>query len=198
MQHLNGNLLAVVDVETTGLRPGYHDLIQIAVLPLDSTIKPLKTAMPFYLEMLPKRPENMDPEVTKVHRINLAELMQRAICPWKASELFESWFEKLGLPIGKRLSPIAHNWPFDRSFILDWLGEKAFSDFFDARFRDTMSAALFMNDRADLHSEKVPYPKVKLQYLCSQLGVSTDRAHDALQDCISTAEVYKRMISQAF
>ena len=34
--HLNGNLMAAVDLETTGTQPGYHEIIQIAVVPLDS------------------------------------------------------------------------------------------------------------------------------------------------------------------
>jgi len=197
MTHLNGNLLVAIDIETTGLRPGYHDLIQIAVLPLDASIKPLKSAPPFYMELAPKRPENIEPGASKIHRIDLAELMLRALCPWKASEYFEIWFEKLGLPHGKRLAPLAQNWVFDRGFIIDWLGEKAFSDFFDARYRDTMAAALFCNDHADFTNEKIPYPKVNLTYLASQLTVVNDRAHDALQDCITTAEVYRRMVSQA-
>lgn len=196
MQHLNGNLLCAIDIETTGITPGKHDLIQIAILPLDSQIKPLKSASPFYMELMPKRPENIEKDATKVHRINLAELMQRAICPWKASEYFEEWFQKLGLPFQKRLAPLAQNWPFDRSFIIDWLGETSFSDFFDGRFRDTMTAALYLNDRADFRSEKIPYPKVNLTYLCSQLGVNNDRAHDALQDCLATAECYRRMLQQ--
>ena len=32
--HLNGCLMAAVDLETTGTRPGYHEIIQIAVVPL--------------------------------------------------------------------------------------------------------------------------------------------------------------------
>ena len=194
MQHLNGNLLCAIDVETTGTLPGYHDLIQVAILPLDAQIKPLKSAMPFYMELMPKRPENIQEGANKVHRIVLAELMQRAICPWKAADYFEEWFEKLRLPFGKRISPLAQNWPFDRGFMIDWLGEKSFADFIDSRYRDTMTAALFENDRADFKNEKVPYPKVNLTYICSQLGVVNERAHDALQDCIATAESYRRMI----
>jgi hypothetical protein len=46
--HLNGHLLAAIDLETTGTRPGYHEIIQIACVPLDSDIKPLAGATPFY------------------------------------------------------------------------------------------------------------------------------------------------------
>jgi DNA polymerase III epsilon subunit-like protein len=39
---LNGNLLASIDLETTGLQAGYHEPIQIAVAPLNSDIRPLE------------------------------------------------------------------------------------------------------------------------------------------------------------
>ena len=46
MIHLNGNILCAVDVETTGLEVGFHEIWQIAVLPLDSNIKPNKDILP--------------------------------------------------------------------------------------------------------------------------------------------------------
>lgn len=54
--HLNGHIMAAVDVETTGLRPRYHDVIQVAVVPLNSDFKPLEGALPFYGEMQPRHP----------------------------------------------------------------------------------------------------------------------------------------------
>ncbi|MBN2022375.1 MAG: hypothetical protein JW809_06230 [Pirellulales bacterium] len=42
--HLNGNLLASIDLETTGLQAGHHEPIQIAVVPLNSGIRPLEGA----------------------------------------------------------------------------------------------------------------------------------------------------------
>lgn len=197
MLHLNGNLLCAIDVETTGVIPGQHDLIQICVLPLNSDLKPLREILPFYMEMQPKRPENVDHNAMKVNRLNFAELLLRATDPYKASDLFEEWFERLKLPFNKRISPLAHNWPFDRGFILDWLGQKTFEYIIDGRFRDTMTAALFANDRSCFNNIPTPYPKVNLTYLASQLKVEHKelRRHDALQDCIITAEIYHRMMT---
>ena len=55
--HLNGCLMAAVDLETTGTRPGYHEIIQIAVVPLDSDFKPLADVRPFYTLVKPNHPE---------------------------------------------------------------------------------------------------------------------------------------------
>jgi DNA polymerase III epsilon subunit-like protein len=196
MIHLNGNLLCAVDTETTGTVPGKHDLIQVCILPLDSELKPLKDINPFYILLKPKRPENADPDAMRVHKIPMSDLVNQGIDPYEAEILFEEWFNKLGLPHNKKISPLAQNWPFDRGFILDWLGVPAFEQFFDRYYRDTMVAALFCNDLADFKVEQTPYPKVNLKYLASQLKVEHDRAHDALGDCVVTAEVYRRMLTR--
>jgi len=194
--HLNGNLLCAIDVETTGIIPGYHDIIQLAILPLDASIKPLKMQgiRPFYLEIVPKLREHNDPRASGVTHLQLAEIIARGVTPDDAEELLRGWFEKLGLPENKKISPLAQNWPFDRSFIMEWLGQSMFEELFDGRYRDTMSAALFCNDMSDWKAEEIPYKKVNLGYLASTLKVEQIKAHDALSDCVTTSEVYRRMM----
>lgn len=195
MQHLNGNLLCAIDVETTGFDPQKNDVIQLCVLPLDAEIRPLKSVMPFFVEMIPKRPQNVDREASKVHRLNMAEIMSRGIDPWKAVDLFDEWFQNLGLPINKKITPLAHNWPFDREFVKEWIGGPiSFEGYFHHLYRDSMAASIFMNDRADFRGARYPYPKNSLSYLGTIFGVENQKAHDALQDCITTAEIYRRLI----
>lgn len=195
MQHLNGNLLCAIDVETTGLDPTKHDLIQLCVLPLDNFIRPLQTVRPFYVNMKPKRPENIDRGAGKVHRIDLARLIIDGLDPWKAVDLFDEWFQKLNLPVNKKIVPLAHNWVFDRAFVMEWIGGPvSFDSMFDYHYRDSMVAALYLNDRADHHNEKFPFPKVSLGYCCNCLDLQNPNAHDALADCVTTAELYRRML----
>lgn len=194
MIHLNGNILCVVDVESTGDRPGYHDLIQVCVLPLDSELRPGKKMIPFYTLVKPRRPENCHPDVMDQQRSRICEATIKGLDPDVACDLFDEWYNKLGLRDNKRISPLAQNWPFDRAFMIDWLGHESFARYFDGRYRDTMSAALFENDRADFKAEPYPYAKVNLQYLASTLKVTVDKAHDALADCVTTAEVYRLIV----
>ena len=208
MIHLNGNLICSVDVETTGFTPGYHDLIQVAVLPLDSDLKPVKTVLPFYMDMKPKRPENINQQAMHVSRINFARLMQRALDPWDAAELFDEWFEKLKqptakrgplLPEGKKLIPLAQNWVFDRGFMIDWLGDVSFNSLFHPWYRDTLPVAQYLNDTyakdpVCVLEHKVPFPKSNLAYICSQLKVKNQQHHDALADTVATAECYRKMV----
>lgn len=198
MIHLNGNLLCAVDVETTGVVPGFHDLIQVAILPLDSTIKPSKSAKPFSLNLTPIRIENIDPQACKIHRLTRAEMISNSIDVFKAADMFNDWFERLNLPLAggthKKIMPLWSNGGFDKSFLIEWLGIDHYNHYFHFHERDTQSLALSINDRYDHYNERLPFPKVGLGYLSNALDVINENAHNALSDCITTAEVYRRML----
>lgn len=192
--HLNGSVMCAIDCETTGTDPMKHDIIEISIVPLDSNLKPIQTIMPFCMLLQPGRPQNIKQSATRIHGHTRAELERDGIEPMKAADLFDEWFERLKLPFGKRIVPLAHNWPFDRSFIKQWLGEEHFNQYFSALYRDTMVAAQYFNDRAAFHAEKVPFNKVNLSYLASELEIPHERAHSALADCLVTAQVYKKLM----
>jgi DNA polymerase III epsilon subunit-like protein len=194
MQHLNGNLLCAIDVETTGLRVRHHEIWQIAILPLGPDIRPLKQYVPFYQNLKVQCPENIDPDALEVSKTRFADMQLRALDPFDAADLLETWFERLKLPIKKKILPLAQNWVFDREFIREWLGIETFDYIFHHRARDAMVAALFMNDLADHKNIHVPYPIVSLKELGYRLHVKNEKPHDALQDCITTAEVYRKML----
>lgn len=200
MVHLNGNLLCAVDVETTGTVAGFHDLIQVAIVPLDANIRPIKTITPFYLNLTPLRPENVDPKALKVTKLSLAQIILNSMDPFKAADLFIEWFERLNLPMTananarKRIAPLWSNGSFDKSFLMEWLTPEQYNEYFYFQERDTQALALSINDRYSHHAEPVPFPKVGVNYLASCFGVVNENAHDALSDCITTAEIYRRML----
>jgi DNA polymerase III epsilon subunit-like protein len=193
MVHMNGNMLCAIDCETTGNVPGEHDIFQVCVLPLTAAIEPWKEFPPFDMVMKLKRPENIDPKIYKgsaKERICKAQIS--GIDPWRAADLFDEWVGRLKLPFGKQIIPLAHNWPRDREFYLDWLGRETFNQLFSSLYRDTMTAAAFMNDKADMHTEfPVPFSKYDLNWVCKVFNVRREMKHDALCDAIATAEVYK-------
>lgn len=196
--HLNGNLLCAIDLETTGFNPKIHDIWQIAILPLDSDIRPLKMEglSPFYIDIKPDRPQNADPEA--ISKDKLEKVLKDGLDSELAQMLLEKWFNKLQLAINKKICPLACNWPFDRSFLIEWLGLLNFEAFFHPWYRDVLAASLYSNDRADVNAEPVPYAKSSLAYLCSTLKVENISPHDALSDCVATAEVYRLMLKQLF
>lgn len=199
MQHWNGNQLCAIDVETTGLDSHHHEICQICILPLDSNIEPRKDILPFYMKLQPWYPERVDDEAMKKNKLSLADLTLKGFDKDKAIDMLYEWIEKLGLPytpggFRKQMVPLGQNYAFDLRFLQAWIGISMYNELFNYHFKDTMIAAGYLNDRAAMHSEKVPFSKVSLSWLCNQYNIDNTGAHDALQDCLRTAKVYKEMI----
>ena len=212
MKHLNGNLLGCVDVETTGFKAGFNDIIEVCVVILDNQLNPAADIMPFVLELQPKRPENISLEALRIQGKNLDDVIKRKACKSRhrvveiatkgcdadiAADMFHEWFQNLKLAPFKKILPIACNWAFDRTFLVDWLGDEAFFNYFSPQYRDIMSMALFENDVADWRGINFPYQKANLGYLCKQLGITRDGAHSAVDDVHDTIKCYKRLISNS-
>ncbi len=196
LQHLNGNVLCAVDTETTGLKPGYHEIHQVAILPLDHGITPCKTVRPFCLDIKINFPERIDTKAIKTSKLDFAQRQLRAIEAFTAADLLDEWFDRLGLAIYKRICPLAHNWPFDREHLTHWLGNSSFEHIFSPLYRDTLPITIMDSDRCGFRGEKVCFVQHNLAYLCGKLSIKNQKAHDALQDCIATAELYRRYLSR--
>ncbi len=201
LPHLNGDILCVVDVETSGDIPGFHDLLQICILPLDYKLDPWKDFSPFYMDIQPKRPENFDLAYPDLEIPNAHKLKRKTVAaanngmePFRAADMFDEWFAKFNLAWNKRIVPLAQNWPHDRGFVADWLGWLNFQSRFSAEYRDTMVTGLYLNDRANFKKEQHPFPFVNLRALSRKYEIVNPGAHDALSDCITTAQVYKQMM----
>ncbi len=199
MQHWNGNQVCAIDTETTGLDPLYDEILQLAIIPLDSNFEVRKDVMPLEIFMKPEYPERIKPEAMQVNRLDLDKIMTTGFDKETAIHLLEEWYKKLGLPCTKygrpkKVIPLGQNYAFDKGFIQQWLGVDLYNDFFDYHYNDTMITANYINNRAAMRGEPVPFSKVNLQYLASTLKIKTDRLHDALQDAHTCAKVYKAMM----
>lgn len=192
--HLNGCLMAAVDLETTGTRPGWHEIIQIAVAPLDSDFKVLDGVRPFYTYMKPKYPERESDAAKQKHKISMAELLLHAPEADRVADWLYDWFVALRLPFKKCLVPLAHNWAFESSFLKAWLGVEQTDLIFHSHARDGMLYAVALNDKAAFAGEPVPFPRVGLGPMCAKLGIVNTNPHDALADCIAEAEVYHTLL----
>lgn len=201
MQHWNGNQLCAIDIETGGLDPSWHEILQICILPLDSNCEVRRDVLPFYIDLRPEHPTRVEPEARRINGISI-ERMMRGHNQDKAKDLLENWVGKLGLPYTKygnrkRIMPLGQGFHFDKAFLQVWLGVKSYSEIFDGRIQDTEVIASYLNNLAAMHAEKVPFSKVKLSWLCKELNVTLDRAHDAMADCLATAEVYRKLIQRS-
>lgn len=192
--HLNGNVFCAVDTETTGLDPERNSVIEVCILPLNSDYSINKSILPFNMQMQPIPGKVVDREAMQVNKLDLSKIMLTCLDAYKVADILFDWFEKLRLPSGKRIVPIAQNWPFDRAFLISWLGIKTYELMFDRHYRDTMEYALNLNDVADLRGHKIPFPKVNLGFLAKRFGIVNPDPHRSLGDCVTTAAVYKELL----
>jgi DNA polymerase III epsilon subunit-like protein len=192
MIHFNYNVLAAVDVETTGEQPDYHEIIQAAVVPLDGNLDPLPSS-PFYMNIKPEHPERANPDAMRSHGITIASL---EICPTQdqVADCLTEWFRSLMLPFDRRLIALTQNGQFDVPFMKAWLGERRYHDYFCFNGRDTMQYALSLNDAAVWKNQPIPFNGVGLKSLAEKLGVKLENHHDALADCLATAKVYRELL----
>ena len=195
LMHLNGNLMVAIDFETTGLTPGYHEIIQVGAVPLDSDFQPSTEIRPFYHNIAPEHPERAARGALTINGLDLADLMLNAPSKDKVADLFVEWFEALDLPATKNLVPLAHNWTFEKSFGLAWLGEELWNHIFHYHARDGMVLALGIKDRAAFASEPDPFPRVSLSALCKILNIVNENQHDALGDAVAEAKVYRALLT---
>jgi DNA polymerase III epsilon subunit-like protein len=199
MQHWNNNQLCAIDCETGGLDSTWHEILQICILPLNSNIEIRKNINPFYILLKPDHPERLDPDALKHNKIKISDLEKHGFDRIQAIDMLEDWIKTLEIGYNKwghpaKILPLGQNYSFDIAFIKKWLGVSTYDTNFHYHHRDTMITANWLNDSAAFHGEKVPFSKVSLQWLCNKLEVQSERAHDALSDCVSTAAVYKKML----
>ncbi len=197
MGHLNGDVLCSIDFETTGFIAGYHDPIEVAIVPLGADLDPMKDVLPFHTLMKIQRPQNVDPAAMRVNKIKPEDLEMHGLMPSRAAALFEAWFSRLKLAPGKKIAPLGKNWPFDRDFMREWLGPTTLQTLFYHRYRDVGPVVHFFNDRADFQCEPIPFPQTALEDIASRMQMSfVNRAHSALDDALMTARIYKQLMFQ--
>lgn len=194
LNNLMGNPLAVVDVETTGRVGGYHEVVQIAIVPLTLDLEVDHNIKPFYQNLRPDFPDRAEKRAEGVHGLMMDDLLQNAPTQERVVDMLVDWFSQLPLGHERRLTPIAHNWGFERSFLVPWLGPELMDKIFTPHPRDTMIFASMLNDRASMIGQEPPFKYVSLPYICKLMGVSLENAHDALGDCMATAQVYAGMM----
>lgn len=193
----------VVDTETTGVIPRFHDIIEIGAVVLDEFLDLDDQSKNFNVLMWPSRPDNVDikaieaqqtPDGKKLTITKFNEVMRHGLTPLKAGDLFVEWFDNLGLAPKGRLIPIAHNWPFDREMMMDWLGEKTFNYVFAYAYIDTFPLCKFIEGVKISRGEASPFGiSMRLSDLARDLNYKPERSHNALDDCYTTARVIKAL-----
>ena len=186
MEDKKQKILAAFDLETTGLDPAVHDIIEIALVPLNPDFK--RSELPeFTARIKAVHPENSDPESLKISGLNPfeGEDIQKVatdITMWLADN-----------HIG-RIDPVGHNLRFD----LDFFKFKfpMLSSVFSGHGRDSMLLAIAINDISLIQTKEKLFPSVSLRNLKLQFGMDTPVRHRALDDALDAAALYRSLMKK--
>ena len=194
LPQFNAHLPCAVDLETTGTDPTIHEIIQFGFVPLDMDYTAHKVLPPFYITVAPDHPELAMAAATRVHGLDLDDLVKHSPSQSQALEMFDEWYERLDLAFQRKLIMFAHNASFEQKFLLAWLGQERYDSVFAPQTRDSMTLALAINDVAIQRGSQVPFERVSLGWLSDHLGINNARPHDAYADATAGALVYRELI----
>lgn len=132
------SLYAIVDVETTGLNPNYHEMIDIGIIIINQN---LEIKGQYFSKVLPSFPERIDSMAQNINGFDLQRWTQEEAI--SEEELINQMNIFLNNYIGKPIFIAFNSW-FDSGFLRNLLNEHdyKFNDWFDYRVLDIPSIAL--------------------------------------------------------
>lgn len=179
-------IIAAIDIETTGLDPLYHDIIEIAIQPLDAAFGIMESILPFVARIRARKPRNASPKALEVNGLDLNEGEEFA----DVLKRLEAWLAEYRI---EKINILGQNVDFDRTFIEAQIPE--LGQLFGHRdIRDSQRLARAFNDIAIMKTGKPAFENLGLVALREALGIERSQAHRALDDAIDSAKVYKALL----
>lgn len=198
MMNLNGCSLVSIDVETTGLTPGYHEIYQIGAIALNSNLEPLEGSVPLDLWIRPENFSNIDYAALEMTQEQFFSKISLGISSERGLELWEYWVKsQVKLAEGKKIMFVGQNIAqHDIPFLKSWWGNHYHQQYIHHHVRDTMLTAICLNDMADYLREPFPFPRMDLRNLMSYLGFENieRNQHDAVYDAYCAAKIYRAQV----
>jgi DNA polymerase-3 subunit epsilon len=182
-----------IDLETTGLDPLNHGIIQLAgIIEIKGIIKE-----EFNFKVKPIKGDGITKRAMEVHGINI-NTIKSFEDPSSTLERFIALLSKYVDPFNKKdkFQLIGYNSKFDYDFLRKWFekqGEKWFGSYIWFPPIDVMNlSAYFLSDRRGEISN------FKLDNIASLFGIEStdDQLHDAAFDIEMTRELYNKLLEQ--
>lgn len=179
------SVLAFLDVETTGLDPQKHEVIQIGVVlarqfPREGNVGPgIELIEEIDMKIKPERLDLAEEDALRINGYNDAD--------WMFAPDLKNAMEFLSKKLEGTIQ-VSHNLTFDAAF-MEKTFERAGMENTMARYKlDTISIAF-----ARLYNR--PDVKYSLKYLCDLFQIKNENAHTALADAKALYQVYKKMMN---
>lgn len=189
--------LVFFDVETGGLDPSRHAIIQIAAIAVDR--KSLEEVERFECKI--QFPESaVDAEALEVNSYDSDLWSKEAVNPVLAEKKFSAFLNRHATRecVSKRGNTyftsegVAHNSSFDMAFLKAWYARRGvFMPMYPAAFCTLQLARWVYFSRVDSPEN------FRLETLAHHLGIwsSGDEYHDALADVVATVEVTRKLLN---
>lgn len=175
---------AVIDVETTGFFPDYHEVIEIgcAIVERDE-VDPSKLTIIEEIDMKVKMdfPERADPGALRVNGYDESAW----IFAYTQAQAFEELAKKT-----KGCIFVAHNVAFDWGFIEASFRRLNMEHNFHFHKIDTLSIAF-----AKFHGKDEDLKHLSLRALCEYFGIVNEKAHSAMPDVRATVQILGKLLA---
>jgi DNA polymerase III subunit epsilon len=185
------NKVLYIDVETTGLKPDKHDVIELGyIIEIDGVVK-----VSDCLNMQPFSYDNIDPEALKVSGHTIEKLKTYPM----PQEAYRDFTAILGKYCDKydsddKFYPSGFNCAFDLEFMNHFFlknNDKYFGSWQNWRAIDPRAILVFLN-----YAGKISLPKYSLEETCKYFDIPLD-AHSAKSD-IEATRLLVHKLSETF
>jgi len=168
--------LAFIDIETTGLDVGKHEIIEIGCV---LTSPDFDVIEKFELKIKPEHIMDADPTSLKVNKYDPLK--------WEDAYTLKEAMKILSTKV-KDFIMVGHNVAFDAGFLEHAYSKTGIGNSMHYHKLDTVSIAW-----AKLHREP-DLEHFSLRDLCERFGIKNEKAHTALSDARATFELYKKLM----
>ena len=166
--------VTILDTETTGLYPYKgHEMIAFAGIKLDKDLQEIDR---LHIHIWPTDPRLIDSKAIKINKFSLEEWAKRdATSPQNAAPMIADFMEGC--------VPVAHNWPFDRGFILKMMSDHVPQKKILRRGIDTITLAI---------AALLPrgHKSVSMSNIARIMGWP-EQTHDALDDALMCTQLFR-------
>jgi DNA polymerase III epsilon subunit-like protein len=178
------------DVETTGVNPGEHDIIELAYI-----IVVNGETYERQILMQPFNYDNIAPSALEVNNRTVEEI--RGFMPPRAA--YNILLADLGQYVDKfdkrdKLKPCGHNAKFDTDFLRDFFtknNDKYYGSWFKNNYLCSMASAMILEELGYIEPENF-----KLATLAELYGIDTGTEHEGLSDVRTSRLLFRSMVKQ--
>jgi len=174
---------AIIDLETTGLKRNFHEIIEISCVVFNEKLEQIQT----FTSLVQPYKWDIEMEALEVNGITIEQL-KKAPTGMTVKGNFIKWRNEV--LNGELVIPYGWNYKsFDMPFLLTWFGEENYQKIFHYRSEDIDSHLKNLNEDFDIFPDLTSY---KLVEVCRYFTIPL-KAHSSLPDCWATLEVLKRV-----